>query len=154
MDKGQRSKLLALVKAGHDVEEAAQMASVPMSAIDRAGPTLRRQIDDAYRLATSKLRSKLLEGVLGGDGDLRLLAGVLEHREAAQTASAAEVGINQIQVTVVEAACPHCGLRPHTNSSLDDAPEPSPTVESEPAAAQVKQPYTRRYGPSVRMGGI
>ena len=153
MDKGQRSKLLALVKAGHDVEEAAQMASVPMSAIDRAGPTLRRQIDDAYRLATSKLRSKLLEGVLGGDGDLRLLAGVLEHREATLPPSTADGGITKIEVAIVDSACPHCGLRPHINGGLADAPKPSPTVESEPAA-QVKQPYTRRYGPSVRMGGI
>ncbi len=129
------------------------MASIPMSAIDRAGPMLRRQIDDAYRLATSKLRMKLLEGVLGGDGDLRLLAGVLEHREATLPASAVDAGISKIEVSVVSAACPFCHRRPHINGSLDDAPEPPPAVEPEPAA-QGKQPYERRYGKSVNVGGF
>ena len=160
MDRAQRGELLRHVRAGLDVVEASQLAGASMGEIRKGGAKLQREIDAAYDLATSRLRSKLLKGVLSGDGDLRLLAGVLEHREAAQAASAAEVGINRIQVSVVDAECANCGhryanansRRPQRSTAdrgngLEDAAQPEP-------AAPVKQPFVRRYGPSVRMGGI
>ena len=157
MDKGQKDALLRNLRGGHDVQEAAQMASVPMAELNKAGPTLRRQVDDAYRLATAKLRSKLLKGALEGDGDLRLLAGVLEHREAAQTASAAEDKIDTITIKIVDARCPHCGQQPYANSAArglpGDAPEPEPADEPEPAKP-AKPAYERKYRSFTPMGGL
>ena len=157
MDKAKRAELLKLVRSCHDVAEAARMAGVSMAEIRRS-PKLKRELDEAYDLASSKLRSKLLERVLAGDGDLRMLMSILEHR-GAQKPTEEAAGIGRIVVELVDSACQHCGQptkankrRPQRSTAdrgngLEDAAQPEP-------AAPVKQPFVRRYGPSVRMGGI
>ena len=90
MDKGQKEALVRHVRAGHDTEAACAMLGIPMVEIRRGGKKLQNELSDAFATGSARLRSRLLEGVLGGDGDLRMLANVLEHREATQTASAAK----------------------------------------------------------------
>ena len=159
MDKGQKEALVRHVRAGHDTEAACAMLGIPMVEIRRGGKKLQNELSDAFATGSARLRSRLLEGVLGGDGDLRMLANVLEHREATQTASAAKNGVDAIRIQIVDARCPHCGRQPYPTDTANgeahglpgDVPVPEPAEES---AEPAKQPFVRRYGPSVRMGGI
>ena len=156
MDSGQRRELLKLIRSGLDVEAGAAKLGISMAEVRKGGAKLQRAINDSFALASARLRAKLLEGALDGN-DMKLLSNILERREAAQVAAAAAAGIRAIRVEMVEAKCPHCGKRPYINEAAPEAQGISQAVADQPRpepAAQVKQPYTRRYGPSVRPGGI
>ena len=79
-----RKRLLELVTSGHDLESAAHLVGMPIATI-KADPELMTEVAEAYRVATSKLRARLLS-VANEDADTRTLGRLLDHREAMQLA--------------------------------------------------------------------
>jgi hypothetical protein len=83
-----RKRLVELVRGGLDVAAAAAELDLDLDAV-HADRELMAELNRAYHVATAKLRSRLLSRVLESDGDDKLLASLLEKREAAEAAMAA-----------------------------------------------------------------
>ena len=96
-------KFLDLIGSGHDPEAAAVGAGLPLSTLKQKG--LQRQIQEALRIGTARLRSKITSLALEA-GDARTLENVLTHRVSQ---------IDETEITVIErvivrqGTCDHCG---------------------------------------------
>ena len=98
-----RRKFLDLIAAGHDPEAAAVGAGLPLSVTKRID--LQNQIQDALRIGTALLRSKITSLALDA-GDARTLENVLTHRAA----QIDETEIKKIERVIVhQGKCEHCG---------------------------------------------
>lgn len=150
-----KRKFLDLIAAGHDPEAAAVGAGLPLSATKRVA--LQGQIQDALRIGTARLRSRLTSLALGA-GDARTLENVLTHRMA----QIDETEISSIsRVIVHQGKCEHCGYplvepasgvhRKRTRLSdppaipMDDtAPPESPSVPGSTEHAPTHPIHSRR----------
>ncbi|WP_037449250.1 hypothetical protein [Sinorhizobium fredii] len=80
MTDDQRQKVLDLVRAGHEPSEAAAMAGTSLDQLDEATT---REVYASFKAVSARLKAKLMERALSGDGDAKLLASLLEQREKA-----------------------------------------------------------------------
>jgi hypothetical protein len=83
-----KAKLLAKVRAGHDVESACAELSLKPEQV-RRDAVLMEEIGEAFKTGTARLRARLLDGALKTN-DLRVLSSLLEERQAAQLKAEAE----------------------------------------------------------------
>jgi hypothetical protein len=77
-----KAKLLAKVRSGLDVEAACSELGLSPKQVQQ-DETLMLEINDAYRIATAKLRARLMDVALKSD-DARILAQLLEKRDEAR----------------------------------------------------------------------
>jgi hypothetical protein len=77
-----KAKLLGRVRAGYDVEAACSQVGLSPKVVQQDA-ALMAEVNEAYRIATAKLRAKLMDVALKGD-DARILAQLLEKRDEAQ----------------------------------------------------------------------
>ncbi len=110
MNQEQRTEMLKLVRGGYDPEGAAVELGLPMSAVTKAGKKFRKQLDEAYRIATGRIRAKLLKSALA-DSDTTMLVKLLAARESRE-AEADPQPITLIKRIIIEPLCPHCGKPP------------------------------------------
>ena len=109
LSRARREELLTKLRNGHDLEAAAAALGIGEKQIDAAGSKLAGEIDQAFKIGTSRLRSRLLELSLSNQ-DASALARLLDKRE--QQAEAVAPDITLIRRVIVSARCPHCGHRP------------------------------------------
>ncbi len=109
LSKALREELLTKLRNGHDLKAAAAALGIGEKQIDAAGSKLAGEIDQAFKIGTSRLRSRLLELSLSNQ-DASALARLLDKRE--QQAEAVAPGITLIRRVIVSARCPYCGKRP------------------------------------------
>ncbi len=112
LSKAWREELLTKLRNGHDLEAAAAALGIGEKQIDAAGSKLAAEIGEAFKIGTSRLRSRLLELSLSNQ-DASALARLLDKRE--QQAEAVAPGITLIRRVIVSARCPRCGHRPALN---------------------------------------
>lgn len=105
MNAATRKKLLKLIEAGHAPEGAADSLNLDISVVNEE--ELRSEIDNALRVGTARLRSKVMELALEG-GDVRALQIMLERREAVETA---DTGITRIERVILNGRCRLCEHR-------------------------------------------
>ena len=113
LSKALREELLTKLRNGHDLEAAAAALGIGEKQIDAAGDKLAGEIGEAFKVGTSRLRSRLLELSLSNQ-DASALARLLDKRE--QQAEAAAPEITLIRHVIVSARCARCGHRPALNS--------------------------------------
>ncbi len=109
LSRARREELLTKLRNGHDLEAAAAALGIGGKQIDAAGAKLAGEIGEAFKIGTSRLRSRLLELSLSNQ-DASALARLFDKRE--QQAEAVAPGITLIRHEIVSARCPHCGKRP------------------------------------------
>jgi hypothetical protein len=97
-----KEKLLKLIAAGHDCEAAAHALGIDAAAL--SDPDLKKSIQEAHRVATARLKSKIMQLALDSD-DARSLLQLLERREA----MAVDDKVTGIERVIVDAICAHCG---------------------------------------------
>ena len=103
-----KRKVLDLIQAGHDPAAAAVGAGLPLSVTKLAA--MQDRIQDALRIGTARLRSKVTDLALAG-GDVRALENILAHRET--QLDKIEIGINHFieRVIVSQDKCPQCDAK-------------------------------------------
>ncbi len=109
LSRTRREELLTKLRNGHDLEAAAAALGIGEKQIDAAGAKLAAEIGEAYKIGTSRLRSRLLELSLSNQ-DASALARLLDKRE--QHAEAVAPDITLIRRVIVSARCARCGHRP------------------------------------------
>jgi hypothetical protein len=77
-----RKRLLELIRSGHDVESASHLVGLSVASVE-ADPALMLEVAVSYRVATSRLRARLLS-VAHEDADVRTLSKLLDGREERQ----------------------------------------------------------------------
>jgi hypothetical protein len=77
-----KAKLLAKVRAGHDLESACAELDVQPQVV-RKDAALMDEVNEAFCTGTARLRARIFDGALK-NGDLRILSLMLEERKAAQ----------------------------------------------------------------------
>ena len=107
MEAALREKIIKLVSSGHDSEAVLDNLGISAEALD--DPELRAAIKEAHRIATARLRSKIMQLALDSD-DSRSLLQLLERREAMVT----DEPVTVVRMIVVDSPCPHCGKFPGT----------------------------------------
>ena len=115
MTAAERAKLVHAVESGHPPESACAAMGIPVAALEK--PHLAKLIKAAERIGIAKIRSKIIEIALEGDGDVRALERELERREIVH----ADVGITAIERRIIF-KCEACGHQPEVTPAASPKP--------------------------------
>ncbi len=103
MNDADQAEFLKLVRNGHDPEAAVVALDLDMSVLN--DPELKPGIQEALRIGTARLRSKIMQLALDSN-DVRALTQLLDRREALEVD-----GIARIERVILGGKCKACGHR-------------------------------------------